>query len=117
MLFLQLADGSKVGRQIGAAEAEDGLLRIADHEKTSFPAFDKYALEDTPLQRIGILKLIDNRVAVAFAQHPKQRIGARIGSRIKPFSNAHDHIFETLQAAFALHLDEVCLKLKGGMCR
>ena len=57
-----LFGGLQIGGQIGAAEAEDRLLRIADDEQPRVSAFHENAAKDVPLQRVGVLEFIDDAV-------------------------------------------------------
>ena len=50
--------GAQIGVQIGAAKTVDGLLRVAHEKQGGVPgAVDR--LEDLELQRVGVLKLVD----------------------------------------------------------
>ena len=58
-----------VGADVGAAEAVDRLLRIADQiERVRTGAFEEDAAEDRPLRFVGVLELVDERALVAAAQ-------------------------------------------------
>ena len=57
---------AEIGEQVGTAKAVDRLFRITDQEQaavTTLGAVD--AIEDAELQRIGVLKLIDERDRIA----------------------------------------------------
>ena len=66
--------GGEIGEDIGAAKAEDRLLGIADQEEPARRAEDP--LEDRVLQRIGILKLVDQRRGILRADALAQRLAA-----------------------------------------
>ena len=59
---LGAVDGGEVGVHVGAAEAEDRLLRVADRDQAMT---GEGAVEDHPLQPVGVLELVDEDEAVA----------------------------------------------------
>src|SRR5437660_248696 len=79
-----------------------GLPRIA-HDKKSMLVSAVYenSLEDVPLDRIRVLELIDNRIAVAAAQPREQQASVRIGRWIERVSETRQHVLVALQAALA----------------
>jgi hypothetical protein len=66
---------------VGAAEAVDGLLGIADHgQGVAGRRLDEDALEDRPLHLVGVLEFVDQGVAVAAAQGFDERASRGPGS-------------------------------------
>src|ERR1700687_4584299 len=97
MLFGQPRFGVKVGMHIGAAKAEDRLLGIADHEKPIFAAsFDEQAPEDAPLDRVGVLELIDDGKAIAPAERAEKSLVMRVARGVQGLVYAREHVLETL---------------------
>ena len=62
-----LAGGGEVGIDVGAPEGVDGLLGIADQHEGGAPLAEGHA-HDVPLDRIGVLELVDQGHAVVAAQ-------------------------------------------------
>ncbi len=59
----------EVGEQVGAAEAVDRLLGVADQEQRAMAILGAVdAVEDAELQRVGVLELVDQRHRVARVQ-------------------------------------------------
>ena len=57
----------EVGVDVGAAEGVDRLFGVADeHERRA--AVAERAAHDAPLDRVGVLELVDEHDAVALAQ-------------------------------------------------
>ncbi len=59
--------GMHVGKDIGATEGINRLLRIADHVETAFGISFIQCRENLILQRVGILKFIDHRDRIKLA--------------------------------------------------
>src|SRR5690349_15180978 len=70
--------GLNVSRQVRAAEAEDRLLGVPHDDETLLFAFHENAAENVPLQRIGVLKLIDDGIPIACAQPFKKDGGSLV---------------------------------------
>ena len=49
----------EVGRHVRAAEAVDRLLRVADDHERAAGLVEEQPLEDPPLDRVGVLELVD----------------------------------------------------------
>ena len=63
---------------VGAAKSEDRLLGVAhDKERVLVCPFDKEALEDAPLKRVGILKFVHDRIMKALAEARAEHAGLR----------------------------------------
>ena len=62
---LGAAHGVEVGVDVGTAEAVDRLLRVADGDQ---PVTGEGALEDLPLQPVGVLELVDEDQPVALGE-------------------------------------------------
>ncbi len=73
--------GVQVGLQIGAAKAVDGLLRIAD-KKQGHAFVGKDPLENGVLQRVRILKFVDQRDRKTVAQRLGKHRAALPGQRV-----------------------------------
>ena len=71
-------DGVEVGEDVGAAEAVDRLLGVADqHERRV--AVERVA-QDGPLHRVGVLELVDQHDRVAGAEPAERGVaGHRVG--------------------------------------
>ena len=70
--------GAQVGVHVGAPERIDGLLGVADDgQHVAARAVEEDPPEDRPLHLVGVLELVDERVAVAGAQGGQQGPGAR----------------------------------------
>ena len=97
----------QVGEHVAAAEAVDGLLGVADQEQRPRPAvvrrLREHAVEDGPLQRIGVLELVHQRDAVLRAQRVGQGFALFAVQRLR---QAADQVVEALQAALALEFGE-----------
>ena len=79
--------GVEVGVEIGAAEAVDRLLGIADQdERVATVPVD--APEDGVLEGIGILELVDERRGIAPPQEGGERLAPRAGECIVLFSRS-----------------------------
>ena len=78
---LGAADGVEVGVHVGAAEAEDRLLRVADGDQ---PMIGEGAVEDLPLQPIGVLELVDEDEAIAARRAGPASCGPSRGSARAP---------------------------------
>ncbi len=64
--------GGQVGVDVGAPEGVDGLLGVADEDEGGVAAAEAEA-EDVPLDRVGVLELVDQHHPVAAPQpgpHP-----------------------------------------------
>ena len=59
-----LARRVEVREDIGAPKAVDGLLRITDQDQGRLPGPEGPA-QDLPLDRVGVLKLVDERHLIA----------------------------------------------------
>ena len=82
-----LIGGLAVGGQLAAAEAIDRLFGVAHHHQQVLgPRAGEGPLQDAPLDRIGVLKLIDQGGPVA-AGHRLQQWGGGcgIGAGVEPF--------------------------------
>ncbi len=69
--------GLDIGRQVGAAKGIDGLFGIADETQRGGAALGIDTVEDGVLDRVGVLKLIDQRQRVGAAQGSRQLIAHR----------------------------------------
>ena len=78
---LGAAHGVEVGVHVGAAEAEDRLLRIADGDQA---VAGEGAVEDLPLQPVGVLELVDEDEPVAARRAGRRAAGRRAGRRAPP---------------------------------
>src|SRR5208337_2668381 len=57
------------GENVGAAEGVDRLLGIADHEQAVVRStLNEQTPEDSPLQVVGVLELVDQRAVKALTQ-------------------------------------------------
>ena len=65
--------GAQVGIDVGAAEAIDGLFRVADGDHRGAP--DECGAEHLPLHGVGVLEFVDQHEPVTALQH-----GARLGT-------------------------------------
>ena len=70
--------GPEVGVDIGAAEAVDRLLGIADQEQR-VATVPVDAPEDGVLERVGVLELVDERRGIALPQQGGERLAPRAG--------------------------------------
>ena len=61
--------GVEVGVDVGAPEGVDGLLGVADEDERGGAAAEA-ELEDVPLDRVGVLELVDQGHLVAAPQRP-----------------------------------------------
>ena len=61
----QLGPGGQVGVDVGAPEAVDRLLRVADEEDAPVPAGHEEAPEDPPLQGVRVLEFVHQGIFVA----------------------------------------------------
>ncbi len=111
VLGLHFPNRGQVSGQIGAAELEDGLLGIADHEEPAFAAVEKQPAKDAPLQGIGVLKFIDDGVVIALPQDGEQMRGAWIFGRVQALVHAAEHVFEADQPALALVFGQEALQV------
>ena len=76
-------DGVEVGVHVGPAEPVDGLLRVADeHERGAGALRAEQRPEDLPLDRIGVLELVDERDAEAPAHRGDCRRTTLAGERV-----------------------------------
>ncbi len=109
-----LIAGTDIGRQVGAAEREDRLLGIADDEQPGHARVQENAAKDAPLQRVGVLELVDDAEAIAFPQPVDEvrRIGVALG--VEAFLDGADHVVEALQATLALVFDKVAAERPDG---
>ena len=96
--------------EVGAAEAEDRLLRIADDEQPRRAAGQENPPKDAPLQRIGVLEFIDDAVAIARPQRVEELLSGGIALRVEVFFDQGDHVVEAQQAALPLVVVEVLLQ-------
>ena len=62
-----LVGGREVGVDVGAAEGVDRLLGVADQDERRL-AVAEGALDDLPLDRVGVLELVDQDDPVALPQ-------------------------------------------------
>ena len=67
--------GVEIAENVCPAEGVDGLLRIADEDQGAMTV--EGGLEDRPLGRVGVLELVDEDQAVAFAQPPARLLAGR----------------------------------------
>ena len=104
MLDWSLLLGFQVSCQVGSAEAIDRLLRIADHDECPIDfrignrcRFAKHSTEDAILNRVRVLKLVNQRDAILFPQtFQKQLFLAAIEcfiNFVKQIPKAHDATF------------------------
>ena len=76
---LGAAHGVEIGVHVGAAEPEDRLFRVADGDQS---VTGEGAVEDLPLQPIGVLELVDEDEPIAGGQLGGElRTLARVGKR------------------------------------
>ena len=68
----ELADGAAVDRDVAAAERVNRLPRVADHIKRSLRRAEDRG-EDFILDRIGVLKFVDDSDRIALPQHGGKR--------------------------------------------
>jgi hypothetical protein len=68
--------GEQVGDHVGTAKGVDGLLRVADQHQGAVAV--ERALQDLPLNRVGVLELVDQHDPVA-AAHPCAGVLAGLG--------------------------------------
>ena len=120
-----LAARLEIGMHIAAAEAVDGLLRVADQEQRALAPPGVLAPlgrhrfvaeqvlrfagmigrareqlpEDVPLTRIGVLEFVDEGDAVLSAQFAREGLALRPGQRI---GDAEHHVVVADQSALAL---------------
>jgi hypothetical protein len=78
------ARGPQVGVDVGAAEAVDGLLGVADQVQPGRlepigwgQVGAEHRVEDPPLDRVGVLELVDQRHVVAVTQGRADRLSGR----------------------------------------
>ena len=64
--LIRLPDRVQVAVDVGAAERVDGLLRVADHDQRGVPV--EGAADDLPLDRVGVLELVDEHHAIAIPE-------------------------------------------------
>ena len=88
LLVTRHARGREVGVDVGAAEGVDRLLGVADQHEGALrrPAvldvLGERAPDDVPLDRVGVLELVDQGDPVALAQFgDSERAGRGIGER------------------------------------
>ncbi len=94
-----LLDGAAcgvVGVHVGAAEAVDGLLRVADDVEAVRVALEEDAAEDGPLRFVRVLELVDQGGAVAAAQLAHEGRPART---VEGIPYGVDHVGEVDLAA------------------
>ena len=73
-----LAGGGEVGVDVGAPEGVDGLLGIADQHQGGAALAEGHA-HDVPLDRIGVLELVDQGHAVVLRSR-SHAAGPRVSS-------------------------------------
>ena len=76
------AFGLQVGVDVGAAEGVDGLFRVADQDERD-PAAREGALQDLPLDRVGVLELVDQHDPVAPLE-PLDRLRTALARQLVP---------------------------------
>ena len=99
---LGVADGLQVGVDVGAAEAIDRLLGVADGDQ---PLVGEGRVEDVPLQPVGVLELVDEHQRVArrqllgesrsahrFGQRPGQVADEPVVADLAAGPLAHQHL-------------------------
>ena len=98
VLGRRLPAGMQVGVQVGMAKTVDGLLGVADQEQRRLAAAVQGA-ENRKLQRVGVLKLVDQRGREACAQGLRQCRAVGAG---EPLVQIEQHVVKGLHPAFAL---------------
>ena len=89
----------EVGVHVGAAEAVDGLLRVADQHQGAV-AVERLA-QDRPLHRVGVLELVDQHHPVARPQPSlRDRTRRRVGEGV-PEPEQHVVVVDELLAPLA----------------
>ncbi len=104
----ELALGAKVGVHVGAAEAVDRLLRVADQAKhgARARALEERATEDAPLRLVGVLKFVDERVLPSLAHRVGERAAARTSQRLL---DEPQHVVEVVLPVLTLPSRELAL--------
>jgi len=77
---------------VGAAEAVDRLLRVADQQQAGVGPPGMRALENAPLQRIGVLELVDQRDRVLRGDGAGQPLAA---DAVQGLVEAREHVVVT----------------------
>ena len=79
--LIRLPDRVQIAVDVGAAERVDRLLRVADQDQRGVPV--EGAADDLPLDRVGVLELVDEHDPVAIPE-PLGGLGAvlRVGERV-----------------------------------
>ena len=101
------ARGLQVREHVGAAEAVDRLLRIADQEQAA-PGARVQALEDLVLHRVGVLELVDQRGRVALGHALGERCAARAFER---GAQRLQQIVEAVHAEIAVSLHDLAARV------
>ncbi len=87
-----LPDGVEVAHDVRAAEGVDRLLGVADEDQRDVP---REVPQDAPLQRVGVLELVDEHHPVAGPQ-PLRRLADGVAERVV---QAGDEVVVGVQAA------------------
>ena len=93
--------GFQVREYIRAAECIDGLLGVADHEPADLRLIPIECRENPVLDRIGILKFVDQRYRELLTNHRGQPLA------VGPFqgiAQAGEHVIEAQRRGLAAHL-------------
>ena len=93
--------GIEIAEYVRAAKTVDGLLRIADQHAGGVTGDGIDAIEDSPLQGIRILKLIDHRNGITLPQFVREPSTVRARQRRR---GARQHIIRRQQPAPGLLL-------------
>ncbi|MGC4116271.1 MAG: hypothetical protein QM765_17180 [Myxococcales bacterium] len=102
-----LAPRGQVGLHVGAAEAVDGLLGVADEvERVTVLPLEEDLAEDVPLHLVGVLELVDERDLVALAQQREQR---RPALALERLLDQREHVLEVEAALGALEAGHALL--------
>ena len=85
--------GLQIGKDVGAAKAVNRLLGIA-HQKQRRAGLGKRALENAVLQRVGVLKFVDQRHP-PFGRHRLRQLAGVAVFRLQGAGNVEQQIIET----------------------
>ena len=95
-MLVGIGGGFQIGIDVGAAKTVNRLLGVAD-QKQRLVMGDKAAVEDFVLQRVGILKFVDQRDLPVVGNQRGQRFGVRaFGKRVV---NVGEQVVEIALAA------------------
>src|SRR5690606_29614939 len=105
-----LLSSDEVGSHVGATKAVDRLLGIADRIKdVASLALEEELAEDRPLHLVGVLELVQDRVAEALAQGLDELASLR---RLQRLAHGAQHVVEVEQPLRSL--DSIDARLHVG---